>query len=100
MTKIKKVKIGTIEPIPPFKSLEEEANFWDSHSMVDDIEEGALVGFHQANKTGTLTIRFQPKYLEMLRRDAFKKGMGPTTLVRMWVLERLQENLVKKAPLR
>jgi hypothetical protein len=38
-----------------------------------------------------ITVRFAPKTLSELRTQAETKGMGPTTLIRMWVLERLQE---------
>lgn len=89
MVKITYVKKGTIKPIPPFKTLEEEAEFWDTHSAVDEINEGTTVGFHQANKTGTLTIRFEPKKLQVLREKADKMGVGPTTLARMWITEKL-----------
>lgn len=97
--KIKIVKKGTIKPMKPFKSLEEEANFWDSHSFTDEIDDGTLVGFHQANKTGTITIRFHPKYLQVLRERAFHLGIGPTTLARMWLMEKLQENMKSSAKL-
>lgn len=90
VVKIKQVKKGSIKPIPPFKSLEEEANFWDTHSFVDKIDEGTMVGFHAANKDAIVSVRFEPKDLEVLRRNAFTRGIGPTTLVRMWVLEKLQ----------
>ena len=90
MKKIK-VKKNTIKPIEPFKSLEEEANFWDSHSAVDQINDGTLVGFRQANKTHTITIRFEPKHLQVLREEAFQRGIGPTTLARMWILEQLRQ---------
>lgn len=39
-------------PIPPFETIEEEAAFWDSHSVVDAIDKGTLVSFHHARKTG------------------------------------------------
>ena len=90
VTKMKKGK-GGIKPISPFKTMEEEANFWDSHSMVDKIDQGTVVGFHQANKTDTITIRFQPEHLQVLREEAFQKGVGPTTLARMWILEKMKE---------
>lgn len=90
MIKVKKVKKGTIEPIKPFISLDEEAGFWDTHSAVDQINEGTLVGFHQANKTHTITIRFQHKSLQKLRDEAFQRGIGPTTLARMLILEQLR----------
>lgn len=87
-----KIKKGTIEPIQPFKTLEEEANFWDTHSVVDEVNKGTIVGFHQANKTHTITIRFDPKYLQLLKEKAFKLGVGPTTLARMWLMEKMQAN--------
>ena len=90
MVKIKMVKKASIKPIPPFKTLKEEANFWDTHSIVDKIDEGTLVGFHQANKTHTITIRFDPKYLQKLREKAFQLDIGPTTLARMWLMEKLR----------
>ncbi|MBI2590876.1 MAG: hypothetical protein HYW33_03290 [Candidatus Blackburnbacteria bacterium] len=93
MVKIKTVKTGTIKPIKPFKTLEEEADFWDTHSAVDNIGEGTMVGFRQANKTGTITIRFSPHDLQLLRAQAFKLGIGPTTLARMWLVKKLREEL-------
>lgn len=90
MVKITKVKKGTIKPIKPFKTLEEEADFWDTHSVLDEINEGTLVGFHQAKKTNTITLRIDPKTLQKLRESAFYKGVGPTTLVRMWIMEKLK----------
>lgn len=87
--KIKKVKKGTVSPIPPFRTLEEEANYWDTHSVTDNINDGTLVGFHSANKNRTLTIRFSDKALQSLREHAFKLGIGPTTLARMWLMEKL-----------
>ncbi len=92
MVSVKQHKQGTIKPIPPFQTLEEEAHFWDTHSVVDEIDDGTVIGFHQANKTGTLTIRFDPRDLQHLREEALHRGIGPTTLVRMWVKERLAQN--------
>jgi len=91
MTKVKLIQKNSIKPIEPFKTLDEEADFWDTHSVVDEINEGTVVGFHQANKSSTITIRFDPKHLKALRDKAFKKGLGPTTLARMWILEHLSQ---------
>ena len=43
------------------------------------------------NKAINLTIRFDEQALEELRKIAGEKGMGVTTLVRMWTLERLRK---------
>lgn len=89
MTKVKKAKKSTFEPIKPFKTYEEEANFWDTHSALDEINNGTIVGFHQARKEHTLTIRFDKQNLQKLREKAFQLGIGPTTLARMWLMEKL-----------
>ena len=88
--KTKQVKKGTIQPIQPFQTLDEEAAFWDTHSALDEINEGTVVGFHQANKTDTLTIRFSHEDIQRLREEAFEQGVGPSTLARMLVKKGLR----------
>jgi predicted DNA binding CopG/RHH family protein len=87
--KITMTKQKVTKPMQPFNTLKEEAYFWDTHDVVDGIDEGTVVGFHKANKTKTLTIRFDEKDLQTLRVEAFNKGIGPTTLARMWLKERI-----------
>ena len=89
MIKIKRIKQNIIKPIKPFSSIKEESDFWDTHSGLDGLNERSLVGFHQTNKTQTITIRFAPAYLQELKNKAFKRGIGPTTLARMWILQHL-----------
>jgi predicted DNA binding CopG/RHH family protein len=78
-----------VPPVLPFETIEEEAEYWDTHSAVDEIDKGTLVGFHRARKTGSLTIRFPPDDLKRIREKASQLGIGPTTLARMWILEHL-----------
>lgn len=52
--------------IPEFGSREEEAAFWDTHDVTDYLR--GAVG-----------------------RIAAERGIGPSTLVRMWIKERLRE---------
>jgi predicted DNA binding CopG/RHH family protein len=88
--KTKQVKKGTIQPIQPFQTLDEEAAFWDTHSALDNINEGTVMGFHQANKTDTLTIRFAHEDIQRLREEAVEQGVGPSTLARMLVKKGLR----------
>lgn len=88
--KIKKVKKGTIKPIQPFATLKDEAEYWDTHSMLDEVDKNASVGFHQASKTDTLTIRFDHEDVKKLQKEAVQKGIGISTLARIWLKERLQ----------
>ncbi len=76
--------------IPEFKSLQEEANFWDTHDTTDFESEFNPVKVKFAkNLSSGVTVRFSSDVLEQIRKEANKKGVGPTTLVRMWVMERL-----------
>ncbi len=77
--------------IPKFASLEEEAEFWDTHDMGDYWDElkPAKVKFAK-NLSQGITIRFDVETLRELRAYAYLMGIGPTTLARMWILERLR----------
>lgn len=78
-------------PIPEFKSKEEEAEFWDTHDLADYWHEfkPVRVRFAKSLSQG-ITIRLDPETLAELRKRAKEKGIGPTTLIRMWVLEHIQ----------
>lgn len=99
MAKIEREKQTTKQAksqIPRFKTVEEEAEFWDSHSLADfedELEEVRDVQFvvtRSKPKKG-VTVRLEEDLLDMLRREAQAKGIGPSTLIRMWVLEHLRE---------
>jgi CopG antitoxin of type II toxin-antitoxin system len=76
--------------IPEFASLEEEAAFWDTHSTAEYEAEFTPVRVRFAKRLSTgSTIRLDPDTQEQLRTLAHEKGIGPTTLIRTWVLERL-----------
>ena len=78
--------------IPRFSSLEEEAEFWDTHDTTDFEEEfRPIEARFSKNLTQGITIRLDPETLKDMRLRAKAKGLGPTTLARMWILERIQE---------
>ena len=77
--------------IPEFRSIEEEAEFWDTHDTTDFEDEFKPVKVRFArNLSEGLTIRLDPETLAQVRAHAREKGIGPTTLIRMWILERLK----------
>lgn len=83
--------------IPEFASVEEEAAFWDTHSTADYEAEFTPVRVRFAKRLSSgVTIRLDPDTLEQLRSLAQEKGIGPTTLIRMWVLERLGKNTANR----
>jgi len=79
--------------IPKFKSIQEEAEFWDTHDTGDFADEFRPVKVKFAkNLSEALSIRLDTKTLDDLRKQAAKKGIGPTTLARMWILEHLESS--------
>lgn len=77
--------------IPDFKNRQEMAEWFDTHDMGDYQHELKTIKVKFAkNLSEGITIRFDPKTLTKLREQAQKKGLGPTTLARMWILEHLQ----------
>ncbi len=82
----------TKEPLPDFQSREEMAKFWDTHDFTDYMDEFKPTKVRFAkNLSHGLNIRLDPETLEELRAQASEKGVGPTTLARMWILDRLKE---------
>ena len=79
--------------LPNTDSIEELAEFWDSHDLTDfeeDLEEATEPIFVRAKGT-SLSIDLQPTEARHLRRIARSKGVKETTVLRQWILERLQE---------
>lgn len=77
--------------IPTFATRDEEAAFWDTHDLSDYWDELQPVQLNVAkNLSRGITIRFDAETLRALRQHAHEKGIGPTTLARTWILERLQ----------
>ena len=78
--------------IPEFRNREEEAEFWDTHDVTDYLDElrPVRVRAMPALSTG-MTVRLDPGDREVLGRIAAERGVGPSTLVRMWIKERLRD---------
>jgi hypothetical protein len=77
---------------PEFCSREEEATFWDTHDVTDYLDELRPVRVSFApNLSAGMTVQLDPADREALARVAAERGVGPATLVRMWIKERLRE---------
>lgn len=93
---MKKKKIGKI---PKFKTIEEEAKFWDTHSITDfedELEEIELVFDLQRPKEETLVLRLQKKIKARLEKVARNQGISISALARMWILQKLQSGRPQK----
>ena len=80
------------KPIPPFKTLDEEAEFWDTHD-VSDLGKVPLMDLPllETEKEEMLTIRIQKSIKKRLASVARAKGINLGTLTRMWLIEKLSQ---------
>ncbi len=77
---------------PDFASIEEEAEFWDTHDSTEYEHEFAPADVtfeHPIKSTYMLSIRLDKGIFDELKAIAKPKGLGASTLVRMWILEEL-----------
>ena len=85
--------------IPQFGTHEEEAAWWDTHDITDYLDELKPVRVRFAkNLSEGLTVRLDSETMQELRERAKRQGIGPTTLIRMWVMERLRAEAGQPTP--
>ncbi len=79
-----------MKKMPKFKTDEEAARFWETHSFEDyhrDTKE-AEIGFVKRPKK-TIAIRLDPDDIKTVEIIAERKGLSYTSLLRMWIKEQL-----------
>lgn len=76
--------------IPTFKTREEEAEFWAHHDLSEFDEDLEPADVQCVRPDQVVAVRLNKDDVETLKCIARVKGIGYTTLVRMWVRERLQ----------
>jgi hypothetical protein len=80
--------------VPEFATHEEAAKWFDSHDMGDYLDEFEVVDSSRVhvepNLSHGITVRLTPELLNDLRTKAKAKGIGPSTLARMWIIEHLR----------
>jgi CopG antitoxin of type II toxin-antitoxin system len=85
--------------IPTFRTVEEAADFWDTHSPLDYLDElePAEVAFapdafrKHRERSRELTVKLPESTIRTLRALARAQGTRPTTLIRRWIMERLND---------
>jgi predicted DNA binding CopG/RHH family protein len=81
-----------IKKIPKFRTDEEAAIFWESHSFQDyykDAKEAGLKFVKRAKKT--VAVRLDPDDIKSVEKIAERKGLSYTSLLRMWIKEHLNK---------
>lgn len=85
-----------LKKIPEFKNREEEANFWDTHDFTDYVDfskkqDVKLIFELDKPKEESLVVRVQSSIKRALEKLAKSQGISPSTLVRMWMIEKLKK---------
>lgn len=80
--------------IPAFQSVKEEAAFWDAHDLTDFLDELEPVNVNTGSGLANrLTVRLDPSDRAELAKRARRIGVGPSTLARIWLKERLHQEV-------
>src|SRR5713226_742462 len=88
--------VGKKSRIPRFASHGEEAAFWDTHSLAEFEDELEVVKVKIARPLEHhLSIRLDAKVLTELASLSARVRVGPSTLARVWLMERLAQELKK-----
>ncbi len=73
--------------VPDFKTDQEAAEFWDTHSLEDfDLEEVHDIYFKRPRRQ-VVALRLDPPTLRSVKAIALRKGVPYSSLIRMWVVE-------------
>jgi predicted HicB family RNase H-like nuclease len=78
--------------IPEFATREEAAKWFDTHDIGDYLDEFERTEVQvERNLTKSLNVRLAPEVFDKLQHKSEEKGIGASTLVRMWILEHLRD---------
>lgn len=84
--------------IPLFKSVEEEAHFWDTHDFTDyedELTDVDILFEVDAPHEETLVLRVRKDLKNYLQKEARMQGLNVSTLARMWLMEKIRSEYYK-----
>lgn len=79
-----------IEAIPQTDSIQDLAQFWDTHDLTDfepELEEVTELIF---DREALVQIRLPSQEVEAVKKVAKLRGINYTDLIREWVLEKVR----------
>jgi hypothetical protein len=81
----------TRDPIPEFETLDEIAEFWDTHSTGDYEDVTHEVQFEVKLRRESQPVKILPELSETIRALARARGVSPETLINVWLTEKALE---------
>lgn len=96
--KMEEIKMAKLKkPLPEFKTEEEEAEYWDSHSPLEHFDESDFKPLQaRVPKDTPITIRLDSESRQALEEVAQAYKVGPSTLARMLIVNALQQWKAKR----
>ena len=84
-----------VSKIPKFRTEAEEAHFWDTHDTTDFLGElkPAKLTFAHPQPKVSVSIQIGKTEAVLLRQIAARKGLGYHSMIRLWLAERLLDEL-------
>ncbi|MGB3458329.1 MAG: CopG family antitoxin [Halobacteriota archaeon] len=79
--------------IPRFESIEEEAEFWDTHDtedFADEFEPIEVKFAYPLKHKWMLTMELDEEIFNQVKKLAAGAGEEPSVLIRTWILEHLK----------
>lgn len=79
-------------------TVEEEAEFWDTHDSTEyedefeDVDDDIEFIVLREQKKQPMTVRLEPDILTLLTQEARSQGVGPSTMARMAILKYLKDS--------
>ena len=81
-----------ITSISKARTLEEMADFWDTHSLADYWDQTHEVEF-EVRATRRRRVTLDPDVYAWIETQAHSRGISIETLVNLWLAERLQRTV-------
>jgi predicted DNA binding CopG/RHH family protein len=84
-------KIMNYSKIPSTDSIEELAQFWDTHDLTDFEDQLEEVKDQVFERETLISIRLELQEVETVKKIAKSQGLDYHDLIREWVLEKVSQ---------
>ena len=77
--------------IPDFKSLEEAAEYWDTHSFADHLDDTSPVEIEVRLERRKISLDMNNDLSDKLNKIAKSKKKSCSKLIRSWIIEKINQ---------
>lgn len=77
------------QKIPQFDSIQEMAQFWDTHDLTDFADEIEEVTETVFKRETAIEVHLEPQEVQAVQEIAQSKGIDLADLIHEWVIEKI-----------